>query len=57
MNVQLDILNGTFTQCLDDVAPFVTKEIRRPFTPWLNDEVRASFVEKNSLHATLKLIL
>ena len=40
MNTQVDIFTVNFTKCFNDCAPFITKEIKRPFAPWMNDDMR-----------------
>ena len=37
VNKQVDIFSANFIKCLNECAPLVTKEIKRPFAPWMND--------------------
>ncbi len=36
-------------KCLDICAPVVTKEIKRPVTPWFTDEPRDAINKKNAI--------
>ncbi len=54
VNLQVDIFNEFFIKCLDLCAPVVTKEIRRPYTSWLTDELRDAISKKNAIHNDLK---
>ena len=56
VNNQVKIFNEVFTECLDNVAPFVTKEIKRPFAPWFNEDIRQAIIYKNNTLETLKII-
>ncbi len=40
VNSQGEVLNGVFLKCLDFCAPIVTIELKRPYAPWLNKELR-----------------
>ncbi len=48
------IFNEDFIKCLDICAPIVTKEIKRPYTPWFTDELRNAISKKNAIHNDLK---
>ncbi len=37
VNRQVDVFTCTFIKCLDACAPYVTKQIKRPFAPWMSD--------------------
>ncbi len=37
---QDDIFTSNFIGCLDACAPYVTKEIKRPFAPWMNTRLQ-----------------
>ncbi len=39
VDLQINIFNYTFTGCLDECAPFVTKVITRPLSPWFNEDL------------------
>ena len=54
VNNQIKIFNKIFTECLDYVAPFVTKEIRRPYAPWFNEDTRQAITNKNNTLLNLK---
>ena len=54
VETQVKIFNETFTECLDNVAPYITKEIRRPFAPWFNDHVHQTIINKNNVRTYLK---
>lgn len=40
VNKQVDIFNSNFIKCLDACAPYVTKQIKRPFAPWMNNRLQ-----------------
>ncbi len=40
VNIQVDIFTSNFNRCLNECAPFVTKEVRRPFAPWMNNNIQ-----------------
>ncbi len=40
VNKQVELFTEVFIKCLDACAPIVTKEIKRPFAPWMNDDLR-----------------
>ena len=48
VNTQVEIFNSVFLKCLDFCAPLVTKELKRPFTPWFNEELRTLIQQKNN---------
>lgn len=48
VNTQVEILNNVFLKCLNFCAPLVTKALKRPFTPWFNDELKTLIQEKNN---------
>ncbi len=54
VNLQVDLFNEIFIKCLNLCVPVVTKEIRRPYTPWLTDELRDVINKKNAIHNDLK---
>ncbi len=55
VDTQVNILTSALTKCLDQCAPLVTQEIKRPPAPWINDEIRSAMVVRNTLQARLKL--
>ena len=54
MYTQVDIFTVNFTKCLDDCAPFITKEIKRPFAPWINDDIRKAMNLRDDTRKNLK---
>lgn len=49
VNYQADTLTAVFNECLDDCAPIVTKEIRRPPAPWITQEIREAMEKRDVL--------
>ncbi len=47
VNTQVEIFNSVFLKCLDFRAPLVTKELKRPSAPWLNQELKSLIKQKN----------
>ncbi len=54
VNRQVDIFISIFIECLDACAPYVTKEIKRPFAPWMNDDLKEAMKLRNETHKKLK---
>ncbi len=54
VDTQVDIFTRNFNKCLNECAPFVTKEVRRPFAPWMSDEVQNAINTRNNIHKKLK---
>ena len=54
VNTQVDIFTNNFIGCLNDCAPFVTKEIKRPFAPWMNDPIREAMNQRDDTRKKLK---
>ena len=54
VNTQVDIFTKIFMDCLNDCAPFVTKEVKRPFAPWLTDHIREAMTQRDNLCNELK---
>lgn len=54
VNTQVYIFTKYFIDCLNDCAPFVTKEIRRPFAPWMNDHIREAMIHRDDTRRKLK---
>ena len=54
VNIQVDILTVTFNKCLNECAPIVTREITRPFSPWIDQALRRIIDNKNVLKLRLK---
>ena len=53
VNKQVDIFSVNFIKCLNKCAPLVTKEIKRPFAPWMNDSIREAMNIRNTTHVKL----
>ncbi len=45
------ILNNIFIQCLDNCAPVATRQIKRPFALWFNDDLREAIKKRMILEA------
>ncbi len=54
VNTQVDILNANFINCLNECAPLVTKEIKRPSAPWMNNSIREAMNIRNTIRVKLK---
>ena len=54
VNKQVDIFSANFIKCLNECAPLVTKEIKRPFAPWMNDSIREAMNIRNTTRVKLK---
>ncbi len=50
VNMQVDIFTQNFIDCLHDCAPFVTKEIKRPFAPCLKHHIRDAMNQRDDTH-------
>ena len=55
VNSQTEIFNEVFISALDICAPFTTKIVRRPYAPWITEELREKIREKNDMLKILKL--
>lgn len=55
MNAQVNIFNDIFVKCPDVHALFVTRKIKRPLAPWMNDSLRQAIVERKNVQDKLKL--
>lgn len=51
---QVDIFTSIFNSCLDVCAPIVSKQVNKPFAPWINDEIRSQMKERHDLLNILK---
>ena len=40
VNRQVEVFTSNCIKCLDACAPYVTKESKRPFAPWMTDNLR-----------------
>ncbi len=54
VNTQVDIFTNNFIDCLNDCAPFVTKEIKRPIAPWMNDHMQEAMNQRDNTRKNLK---
>ncbi len=54
VNTQVYVFTKYFIDCLNDCAPFVTKEIIRPFSPWMNDHIREAMIHRYDTRRQLK---
>ncbi len=54
VDTQVNIFTDTFNQCLNTCAPLVTKVVRRPFAPWINDSIEAAIGHRNEIQRKLK---
>ncbi len=50
----MKISGHIFVKCLNICAPLVTETSRRPFAPWMNDDIRAAMNERNEAQRILK---
>ena len=54
VDAQVQLFNEVFLQCLDLCAPVVTQELRRPFAPWITEELKNLIQQKNNALKELK---
>ncbi len=54
VNKQIELFTEVFIKCLDACAPIVTKEIKRPFAHWMNDDLRTAMKIRNNAQSNLK---
>lgn len=54
VDIQVHSLTSVLSNCLEQCAPFVTKEINEPFDSWINDEIRSAMSTRNTLQARLR---
>ncbi len=45
---QVELFTEVFIKCLDACAPIATKEIKRPFAPCMNDDLRRAIKIRNN---------
>ena len=55
VNRQVDIFASTFIECLDACAPYVTKEVKRPFAPWMNVDLKEAIKLRNDTQKKTKV--
>ncbi len=51
---QVDIFTSNFISCLDACAHYVTKEIKRPFAPWMNTRLQEAMKLRDDIRKQLK---
>lgn len=51
---QVDIFTAVFTECLDLCATQTTKQVNRPFTPWITEELKILMCQRNYAQKLLK---
>ena len=54
VNDQVNTFNENFLKCLDECAPQVTKEVRRPFAPYMTKNLRSLIRRRNCALSGLK---
>lgn len=52
---QVSMFTETFNKCINECAPVVTREIKRPFVKWINEDLRKLMQERNSVLKCLKV--
>ena len=55
VNDQVSIFTSIFIKCLNSCAPFVTREVKRPYAPWIDDEIKEAIKDRNKFHKIFKL--
>ncbi len=54
VNAQVDTLTSVIVDCIDQCALVVTTEIKKPFGPWIADEIPSAMTARNALQSRLK---
>lgn len=54
VNKQVEVFNDVFIKCLNECAPVVTKEVRRPYAPWIGEDITLAMGIRNDLQKSLK---
>ncbi len=54
VNKQVELFTEVFIKCLDACSPIVSKEIKRSFAPWVNDNLRRAMKIRNNAQRKLK---
>ena len=54
VNDQVTLFNETFLKCLNECAPLVTKEVKRPFAPYMTEDLRSLIHRRNCAQSNLK---
>ena len=53
VNKQVEVFNDVFIKCLNECAPVVTKEVRRPYAPWIGEDITLAMGIRNDLQKSL----
>ena len=51
---QVTIFTDVFNKCMNKCAPMVTREVKRPFAPWIDENLKALMSERNKIQKQLK---
>ncbi len=51
---QAELFTEVFVRCIDSCVPIVTKKIKKPFAPWMNDDLRRAMKIRNNFQSNLK---
>ncbi len=54
VNKQVGLFTEVFIKCLDACVPVITKEIKRPFAPWMNNDLPRAIKIRNNAQSNLK---
>ena len=54
IDIQVDTFTEVFNNCLDKCAPKVTKKLKRPPAPWINEYVESEIKKRNNTQRELK---
>lgn len=54
VNKQVTILTEVINISIDALAPYVTRIVRRPPAPWINDDIKRAICDRNEAHQALK---
>ena len=54
VNAQIGIFNDVFNEGLNECAPIETREVKRPYAPWINEDIRTKIKEREEVRKKLK---
>ena len=54
VNVQIGIFNEVFNDGLNECAPIETREVKRPYAPWINEDIKTKIKERDQARKNLK---
>ena len=54
VNVQIGIFNEVFNDGLNECAPIETREVKRPYAPWINEDIKIKIKERDQVRKNLK---